>query len=46
VKWKAFFNRQAKNPKYLREGDVVEAAVATDDSVIDLGSQRNVVRYG
>jgi 2-keto-4-pentenoate hydratase/2-oxohepta-3-ene-1,7-dioic acid hydratase in catechol pathway len=45
VKWKAFFNRQAKNPKYLREGDIVEAAVATDDSAIDLGSQRNVVRY-
>jgi 2-keto-4-pentenoate hydratase/2-oxohepta-3-ene-1,7-dioic acid hydratase in catechol pathway len=45
MKWKAFFNRQAKNPKYLREGDVVEAAVATDDGVIDLGSQRNVVRY-
>ncbi len=45
VKWKAFFNRQAKNPKYLRDGDIVEAAVATDDGVIDLGSQRNVVRY-
>jgi 2-keto-4-pentenoate hydratase/2-oxohepta-3-ene-1,7-dioic acid hydratase in catechol pathway len=46
MKWKAFFNRQAKNPKYLRDGDIVEAAVATDDGVIDLGSQRNVVRYG
>jgi len=45
VKWKAFFNRQAKNPKYLREGDIVEAAVATDDGIIDLGSQRNVIRY-
>jgi 2-keto-4-pentenoate hydratase/2-oxohepta-3-ene-1,7-dioic acid hydratase in catechol pathway len=45
MKWKAFFNRQAKNPKYLRDGDVVEAAVATDDGLIDLGSQRNVVRY-
>src|SRR5277367_5854667 len=45
MKWKAFFNRQAKNPKYLRDGDVVEAAVATDDGFIDLGSQRNAVRY-
>jgi 2-keto-4-pentenoate hydratase/2-oxohepta-3-ene-1,7-dioic acid hydratase in catechol pathway len=45
MKWKAFFNRQAKNPKYLQAGDVVEAAVGTDDGVIDLGSQRNVVRY-
>jgi 2-keto-4-pentenoate hydratase/2-oxohepta-3-ene-1,7-dioic acid hydratase in catechol pathway len=46
VKWKAFFRRQAKNPKYLRDGDVVEAAVTTDDGDIDLGAQRNVVRYG
>jgi 2-keto-4-pentenoate hydratase/2-oxohepta-3-ene-1,7-dioic acid hydratase in catechol pathway len=45
MKWKAFFNRQAKNPKYLRDGDVVEATVGTDDGAIDLGSQRNVVRY-
>jgi 2-keto-4-pentenoate hydratase/2-oxohepta-3-ene-1,7-dioic acid hydratase in catechol pathway len=45
MKWKAFFNRQSKNPKYLRDGDIVEAAVATDDGIIDLGSQRNVVRY-
>lgn len=45
VKWKAFFSRQAKNPKYLRDGDVVEATVGTDDGAIDLGSQRNMVRY-
>jgi 2-keto-4-pentenoate hydratase/2-oxohepta-3-ene-1,7-dioic acid hydratase in catechol pathway len=45
VKWKAFFNRQAKNPKYLHDGDVVEATIATDDGAIDLGQQRNVVRY-
>ncbi len=45
VKWKAFFNRQAKNPKYLHDGDVVETSVATDDGAVDLGAQRNVVRY-
>jgi 2-keto-4-pentenoate hydratase/2-oxohepta-3-ene-1,7-dioic acid hydratase in catechol pathway len=45
VKWKVFFSRQAKNPKYLQDGDIVEAAVATDDGAVDLGSQRNVVRY-
>ena len=45
MKWKAFFKRQAGNPKYLHDGDVVEASVATDDGVIDLGSQRTVVRY-
>jgi 2-keto-4-pentenoate hydratase/2-oxohepta-3-ene-1,7-dioic acid hydratase in catechol pathway len=42
---RAFFSTQAKNPKYLRHGDVVEAAVATDDGAIDLGAQRNVVKY-
>ncbi|BBX48654.1 fumarylacetoacetate hydrolase family protein [Mycobacterium cookii] len=45
VKWKAFFNRQAKNPKYLHDGDHVEATVATDDGAIDLGGQRNSVKY-
>jgi 2-keto-4-pentenoate hydratase/2-oxohepta-3-ene-1,7-dioic acid hydratase in catechol pathway len=44
VKWKAFFKRQAGNPKYLHDGDVVEAGVATDDGTIDLGTQRTVVR--
>ncbi|MEV0671511.1 fumarylacetoacetate hydrolase family protein [Mycobacterium sp. NPDC050441] len=45
MKWKAFFKAQAKNTKYLRDGDVVEASVATDDKAIDLGTQRAVVRY-
>jgi 2-keto-4-pentenoate hydratase/2-oxohepta-3-ene-1,7-dioic acid hydratase in catechol pathway len=45
VKWKAFFSRQAKNPKYLQHGDVVEASVSTDDGRIDLGTQRLSVRY-
>lgn len=45
VKWKAFFSRQAGNPKYLRHGDVVELSVATDDGAIDLGTQRTSVRY-
>ena len=45
LKWKLFFAGQAKNPKYLRDGDVVEAGVATDDGKIDLGTQRNRVRH-
>lgn len=45
MKWKAFFKRQAGNPKYLQHGDVVEASVSTDDGAIDLGTQRNAVRY-
>ena len=45
VKWKVFFKRQAANPKYLRNGDVIEARVATDDGSIDLGVQRTPVAY-
>ncbi|MES4903135.1 MULTISPECIES: fumarylacetoacetate hydrolase family protein [unclassified Streptomyces] len=43
VKWKAFFKSQAKNPRYLRQGDVVTAAIATPDGRIDLGEQRTPV---
>lgn len=45
VKWKAFFSRQAKNPKYLQHGDIVEASIATDDGTLDLGAQRLAVRH-
>ena len=45
TKWKAFFKAQAKNPKYLSDGDVVEAVVRTDDGKLDLGRQRTTVRY-
>lgn len=44
TKWRLFFKAQAKNPKYLQHGDVVELTVATDDDAIDLGRQRTVVR--
>ena len=45
LKWKLFFTGQAKNPKYLNDGDVVEASIATDDGKIDLGTQCNRVRF-
>jgi 2-keto-4-pentenoate hydratase/2-oxohepta-3-ene-1,7-dioic acid hydratase in catechol pathway len=45
VKWKAFFSRQAKNPKYLQHGDVIEASIATEDGALDLGTQRLAVRH-
>jgi 2-keto-4-pentenoate hydratase/2-oxohepta-3-ene-1,7-dioic acid hydratase in catechol pathway len=45
LKWKMFFNRQAGNRKYLQNGDIVEASVATDDGAIDLGTQRTAVRF-
>jgi 2-keto-4-pentenoate hydratase/2-oxohepta-3-ene-1,7-dioic acid hydratase in catechol pathway len=45
TKWRLFFNTQAGNPKYLQDGDVIEATVATDDGAIDLGRQHTVVRW-
>ena len=45
TKWRIFFKRQARNPKYLQDGDLVEASVRTDDGAIDLGSQRTRVRW-
>jgi 2-keto-4-pentenoate hydratase/2-oxohepta-3-ene-1,7-dioic acid hydratase in catechol pathway len=44
LKWKIFFQRQGKNPKYLKHGDTVELAISTDDGAIDLGRQHTVVR--
>ncbi|WAZ19409.1 fumarylacetoacetate hydrolase family protein [Streptomyces cinnabarinus] len=45
MKWKAFFNSQARNDKYLRDGDVVELTIRTPDGAIDLGKQQNKVRF-
>jgi 2-keto-4-pentenoate hydratase/2-oxohepta-3-ene-1,7-dioic acid hydratase in catechol pathway len=44
LKWKLFFPIQEKNRNYLHDGDVIEAAVATDDQALDLGRQRTTVR--
>jgi 2-keto-4-pentenoate hydratase/2-oxohepta-3-ene-1,7-dioic acid hydratase in catechol pathway len=44
LKWKIFFGKQAKNPRYLRDGNLVEVAIKTDDGSIDLGTQRMSVR--
>jgi len=44
-KWQIFLGRQRNNPKYLQDGDVIEATVATDDGAIDLGRQRTPVRW-
>ncbi|MFD3747314.1 fumarylacetoacetate hydrolase family protein [Nocardia sp. NPDC058633] len=46
LKWKIFFNKQASNPRYLRDGDVVELTVSTPDGALDLGIQRTTVRHG
>ncbi|OZD08033.1 fumarylacetoacetase [Rhodococcus sp. 06-235-1A] len=44
LKWKFFFARQAKNPKYLSVDDVITAGIRTADGAIDLGMQETVVR--
>ena len=44
-KWKIFLGRQRNNPRYLRDGDIIEASVGTDDGVIDLGRQHTPVRW-
>jgi 2-keto-4-pentenoate hydratase/2-oxohepta-3-ene-1,7-dioic acid hydratase in catechol pathway len=43
TKWRLFFQRQAGNPRYLHDGDVITAAIATPDRAIDLGTHHNRV---
>lgn len=43
VKWKGFVGKQAKNPEYLKAGDLIEANIKSDDGKIDLGIQRNTI---
>jgi 2-keto-4-pentenoate hydratase/2-oxohepta-3-ene-1,7-dioic acid hydratase in catechol pathway len=44
LKWRAFFSRQERNPAYLKAGDVITASIASEDGVLDLGTQRTAVR--
>ena len=44
LKWRAFFSRQERNPAYLKTGDVITASIASADRMLDLGTQRTVVR--
>jgi len=43
VKWQMFFRRQAGNPRYLRDGDVLTASIASAGGDLDLGTQRCTV---
>src|SRR5207342_32183 len=43
TRWKLFFGRQAANHRYLRDGDVITATIASPDGRLDLGTQRNTV---
>jgi 2-keto-4-pentenoate hydratase/2-oxohepta-3-ene-1,7-dioic acid hydratase in catechol pathway len=43
ARWRLFFGRQAANPRYLRDGDVITATIATPDGQFSLGTQRTTV---
>jgi 2-keto-4-pentenoate hydratase/2-oxohepta-3-ene-1,7-dioic acid hydratase in catechol pathway len=43
TRWKLFFDRQAANPRYLHDGDVITAAIASPDGRLDLGTQHHTV---
>ena len=43
TRWKLFFRRQAANSRYLHDGDIVTATIATADGELDLGTQRNTI---
>jgi 2-keto-4-pentenoate hydratase/2-oxohepta-3-ene-1,7-dioic acid hydratase in catechol pathway len=43
TRWKLFFGRQAASPRYLHDGDVITAAIASPDGRLDLGTQHTTV---
>jgi 2-keto-4-pentenoate hydratase/2-oxohepta-3-ene-1,7-dioic acid hydratase in catechol pathway len=43
TRWKLFFKRQAASPRYLRDGDVITATIASPDGRLDLGTQHNTI---
>jgi 2-keto-4-pentenoate hydratase/2-oxohepta-3-ene-1,7-dioic acid hydratase in catechol pathway len=43
TRWKLFFQREAANPRYLRDGDVITAMIASPDGRLDLGTQHNTI---
>ena len=43
TRWKMFFGREAANPRYLRDGDVITATIASPDGQLDLGTQHNTI---
>jgi 2-keto-4-pentenoate hydratase/2-oxohepta-3-ene-1,7-dioic acid hydratase in catechol pathway len=43
TRWRLFFARQARNPRYLHDGDVITARIASPDGRLDLGTQHNTV---
>jgi len=46
IKWRIFFDKQAKVDAYLKAGDVITARVSSSDGAFDLGTQRSTVVDG
>ena len=42
-KWAFFFRVQEKRPQYLKPADIIESSIRSDDGLIDLGTQVNLV---
>jgi len=43
TRWRLFFAREARNPRYLRDGDVITATIGSADGRLNLGTQHNTV---
>ena len=43
TRWRLFFSREAANPRYLHDGDVITATIASPDGRLDLGTQHNTI---
>jgi 2-keto-4-pentenoate hydratase/2-oxohepta-3-ene-1,7-dioic acid hydratase in catechol pathway len=43
TRWRLFFEREARNPRYLCDGDVITATVASADGRLNLGTQHSTV---
>jgi 2-keto-4-pentenoate hydratase/2-oxohepta-3-ene-1,7-dioic acid hydratase in catechol pathway len=43
TRWRLFFRREAANPRYLHDGDVITATIASPDGRLDLGTQHNTI---
>ena len=43
TRWRLFFQKQARNARYLRDGDVLTATITSPDGHLDLGTQHNTV---
>jgi 2-keto-4-pentenoate hydratase/2-oxohepta-3-ene-1,7-dioic acid hydratase in catechol pathway len=43
TRWRLFFARETRNPRYLRDGDVITATIASADGRLNLGTQHSTV---